>query len=216
MTAVSASDLVASGLLRDLEQQRLVPGQRLIETELAMRFGVGRNAVREAIHWLAAKGIVDLSRNRSPAIRRLSVSEVLQVLEVAEAMIGLLARIAARNFQRRTHLPLLRTVMQSLADSAQTRDAEAFARARRHLYRSLLHVGANRELERHFSVLDMQIVYAQYRSTALQALRLADYQAICQAVIDGNSRTAEAAARRHVKRVREFILKQADAGSDER
>lgn len=37
-----------------------MPGQRLIETELLLRFGVGRNAVREAIHWLAAKGIVEM------------------------------------------------------------------------------------------------------------------------------------------------------------
>src|SRR3546814_3280805 len=31
------------GILRDLETGRMVPGQRLVETELASRHGVGRN-----------------------------------------------------------------------------------------------------------------------------------------------------------------------------
>lgn len=73
---------VCRHLLREIEMRRLVPGQRLIETELAARYGVGRNTVREAIQWLAAKGIVDMSRNRSPAIRELAIDEVMEVLEV--------------------------------------------------------------------------------------------------------------------------------------
>ena len=97
---VTAADRVAFEILRALEQRRLIPGQRLIETELAIRVGVGRNAVREAIQRLAAKGIVDLSPNRSPAIRKLSLDETLEVLEVAEELFGLLARVAARNFAR--------------------------------------------------------------------------------------------------------------------
>src|SRR3546814_8722103 len=61
------------GILRDLETGRMVPGQRLVETELASRHGVGRNAVREAMQHLAARGVVDLSPNRSPAIRKLDL-----------------------------------------------------------------------------------------------------------------------------------------------
>src|SRR3546814_8908277 len=74
------------GILRDLETGRMVPGQRLVETELASRHGVGRNAVREAMQHLAARGVVDLSPNRSPAIRKLDLAESMEVLDVASAM----------------------------------------------------------------------------------------------------------------------------------
>src|SRR3546814_12998610 len=40
------------GILRDLETGRMVPGQRLVETELASRHGGGRNAGREAMQHL--------------------------------------------------------------------------------------------------------------------------------------------------------------------
>ena len=69
---------VYRGLLADLDHGRMVPGQRLVETDLAERFGVGRNAVREAMQRLAARGVVDLSRHRSPAIRRLDGEETME------------------------------------------------------------------------------------------------------------------------------------------
>src|SRR5580692_1352120 len=93
---VGAIDRVAQEILSALERRRLVPGQRLIETEIALSLGVGRNAVREAIQRLAAKGIIDLSRNRSPSIRQLDLDETMEVLEVADEMFGLAARVAAR------------------------------------------------------------------------------------------------------------------------
>lgn len=202
---VSASERVSSGIMRDLEQQQLVPGQRLIETEIAQRFGVGRNAVREAIQRLAATGIVDLSRNRSPSIRRLALEETLDVLEVAEAMTALLAHLAARNFDDPAHLPRIQAVLSELSDCAATRDPDAFSRARRRFYRTLLDIAGNGELDRHFSAMNMHIVYLQYRSSLLQDARFKDYRTICQAVIDRDVHGAEGAARQHVKRVRHLI-----------
>ena len=99
--ALAASELGASrrvsrGIMRALELGQLVPGQRLIETQLAAEYRVGRNAVREAVQWLSATGVIDLSRYRSAALRELDPVETLEVLEVAEAVIGLLLKAAAR------------------------------------------------------------------------------------------------------------------------
>jgi DNA-binding GntR family transcriptional regulator len=49
--------------MSDLEDSSMVPDQRLVETELAARFGVGRNAVREAMQRLAVRSVIDLSRD---------------------------------------------------------------------------------------------------------------------------------------------------------
>jgi DNA-binding FadR family transcriptional regulator len=74
------------------------------------------------------------------------------------------------------------------------------------LYRALLDICGNRELDRLFSAIHMQIVYAQYQSPYLQDIRFADYRAICEAVIAGDVKTAEAVGVRHVKRVRKVVL----------
>lgn len=203
--AEGASSRVSAALLRDLEMQRLVPGQRLIETELAQRFGVGRNAVREAIQWLAAKGVVDLSRNRSPSIRQLSIEEALEVLDVAESMNCLLARLAASNFDRGAHQSAYRQLLHDLKTGGVALDAEAFSAIRRRFYRTLLETAGNRELARHFSSINMQIVYLQFPSLRLQSIRVEDYVSICKEVMAGRVGPAETAARRHVSRVRELV-----------
>jgi DNA-binding GntR family transcriptional regulator len=206
---VSASDRVSFGIMQALEQQRMVPGQRLIETDLVCQFGVGRNAVREAIQHLAARGIVHLSRNRSPAIRMLSLEEAMEVLEVAEALTGLLARGAARKFDHIVHRRKLNAVLGELANCEMTRDRDSFNRTRRHFYRALLDICGNRELDHLFAAIHMQIVYAQFQSPSLQAIRFADYRTICEAVIAGDVKTAEAAGARHVRRVRKVVLELA-------
>ena len=192
-------------ILNALERHQIVPGQRLVETELAVQLGVGRNAVREAIQRLAAKGIVDLSRNRSPSIRRLDITETLEVLEVAEEMFGLLARIAARNLESSSLAPRLSRVLRSFSAGEHGHDPVGFSAMRREFYRCLLEIGANRELHRHFATLQMPIVYLQFESRELYQVRMADYCAVGRAVLAGDARKAELHARRHVRSVRRII-----------
>jgi DNA-binding GntR family transcriptional regulator len=206
---VGAIDRVAQEILSALERRRLVPGQRLIETEIALSLGVGRNAVREAIQRLAAKGIIDLSRNRSPSIRQLDLDETMEVLEVADEMFGLAARVAARGFVTRLHGTRLRDISARLEECKRGTDRASFSALRRDFYRALLEVGRNRELRRHFATIQMQIIYAQFESSELLDTRIADYQAICDAVRTGDMRGAEAVARAHVKHVRRIIQRLA-------
>ena len=92
----SAADSVFFGILTGLEHQRFVPGQRLVEVDLAAQFGVGRNSVREALQRLVAEGIVETVRHKGAVIRALTIEDTMDVLDVAERMTGLLARSAAR------------------------------------------------------------------------------------------------------------------------
>ena len=201
----SAPQRVVQSVVSALEQRRLVPGQRLVETELALELGVGRNAVREAIQILGARGIVDISRNRSPAIRRLLLNEALEVLEVAEELFGLVARLAARKFVEARHAAMLRALVTRLRHCQRTRERAPFSLLRREFYRALLEISDNRELSRLFSTIQMQIVYAQFDSDELLDARLTDYCRLCEAVLAADVRTAEQDARGHVKHVRKII-----------
>ena len=85
----SAADTVFHGIVQGLAQQRFVPGQRLVEVDLAAQFGVSRASVREALQRLAAEGLVDLFRNKGAAIRTLSARDPLEVPDVAEHLVPL-------------------------------------------------------------------------------------------------------------------------------
>ena len=196
------------GIIGDLDAGRMVPGQRLVETELAQRFSVGRNAVREAMQHLAGRGVVDLSPNRSPAIRRLDIAEIGEVLDVAKAMTRLVARSAAARY-RPAHAEGLEATLDELAKAAASGETGQFNRARRGFYRTLLLIGGNRELQRLFPAIGTHIIHAQYPSPRMQGIRLADYQAIARAIMAGDADGAEAAAAAHVDNVRAIVVELA-------
>jgi DNA-binding GntR family transcriptional regulator len=192
------------GILGDLEAGRMIPGQRLIETDLAQRFEVGRNAVREAMQHLTARGVVDLSPNRSPAIRRLDLTETAEVLDVAEAMTRLVARTAAARGGL-DQAEALKAVMDELEEAAASGETSQFNSARRGFYRVLLLMGGNRELQRLFPAVGTHIIHAQYPSPRMQGIRLSDYQAMACAIMAGDAEAAEAAAAAHVDNVRTIV-----------
>ena len=186
--------------MRALEQGSLAPGQRLVETSLAVEYRVGRNAVREAVQWLAAHGVIEISRHRSASLRRLDAAETRHVLELAEAIIGLMLKAAARNFAP-AHEARLRAALAELEQA----NAETLPRARRHFYAALLEIGGNRELTRLFPAIGLHILFAQYRA-ALAGLGLDTYRAMAVAVAQGDVEHANALGRAHVGQLRSAII----------
>lgn len=201
----SACELVFQGILKELDQWTLVPGQRLVESDLAERFDVGRNSVREALQRLAAEGIVELSRNKGASIRQLNLQEILDVLDVAEQLFGLLAKTAVRGAQNPSSQAALSHALDELNHAEKSRDSAAFSRGRRLFYRALLEMGGNKELQRLLPVIVMPIVHAHHRLPDLRSMRLADYRRIAKAVLAGQAKSAETAACKHVENIRRTV-----------
>lgn len=208
--ASTASDKVYLGIMRDIEDRRMVPGQRLVETDLSARYGVGRNAVREAMQRLATRGIAELKPNHSPAIRFLDDAEVLEVLDVAEYITALAARSAACRFDARIHGTMLDDAMAQLGSVDPDSPDAVFGKVRRRFYRALLHIGGNRELQRIFPAVGMHLIFSQFHSPKLQRVRLVDYKRISDAVAAGDGNAAEAAGREHTRSVRRIISQLMD------
>ena len=215
-TPVTAADTVFHGIVQGLSQQRFVPGQRLVEVDLAAQFGVSRASVREALQRLAAEGVIELHRHKGAAIRTLTPQETLEVLDVAERMTGLLARSAARAVAAGAPGDAIEAALAAIdaADRSHDADADAFAQARRALYRALLTTSGSRELRRLLPSIHMPIVYAQHRPATLQQVRLRDYQAMGQAILAGDEAAADAAGMQHVRNVRDAIASRLAAQGD--
>lgn len=203
----SATCSVFLGIMNGLALQRFVPGQRLIEADLAIQFNVARNTVREALHRLSAEGIVEIVRHKGAVIRSLSKRETMDVLDVAERMMGLLARAAARGISDGQSSKELKDALEQLVIADKVKDSDAFSLARRSYYRAMIEVSGSRELRRLFPSIHMPIVYAQHRVGNLQKLRLRDYQLISKAVLQGDEDGADKAGGAHVRNVRKEILR---------
>jgi len=71
-------DAIKHGILTG----QLVPGQALVETELAARFGVSKTPVREALKTLAGTGLVVMSQYKGATVREEDAAMAREVYDV--------------------------------------------------------------------------------------------------------------------------------------
>ncbi|WP_222853848.1 GntR family transcriptional regulator [Fodinicola acaciae] len=65
----SRTEFVLATVRRMILTGELAPGQQLVETELAERFGVSKTPVREALKTLAGSGLVTMSQFKGASVR---------------------------------------------------------------------------------------------------------------------------------------------------
>jgi DNA-binding GntR family transcriptional regulator len=82
----SAADQVSAALRDDIIHGRLKPGMRLKDAELAARFDVSRNTLRDAVKQLATDGLISLRRNAGGTVRQLSETDVRDIYTVRRTL----------------------------------------------------------------------------------------------------------------------------------
>src|SRR4249920_1324675 len=92
---VPGKDAVVDAVRAGINAWELVPGQRLVEGDLAATLRVTRASVRAAIAELAAEGLLERVHNRGARIRAVSVSEAVEITECRMVLEGLCAAKAA-------------------------------------------------------------------------------------------------------------------------
>lgn len=91
----SLSSLVSQELEAMILSGALPAGERLNEQQLALRLGVSRGPVREAVRGLERCGLVVSVRNQGSYVRRVSADEALEIYDLRAALTGLAcARLA--------------------------------------------------------------------------------------------------------------------------
>lgn len=93
----AAEERVFSVVVEAVQANRLLPGERLVERELAEAARVNRLAIRNGLLRLANAGLVDISRNKGARVAQLTRDEAVQVFETRVVIeTALLKKLAGR------------------------------------------------------------------------------------------------------------------------
>jgi len=123
--------------LRELIIARtLLPGQHLVESELATRLNVSRGPVREAFQALQAQGWVELRPGRGAFVRRPTDDEVDEVFVVRAALESEAAALAAARIQA-ADLAELREMCRRGRSAVDAGDEAAVVTANSELHRRI-------------------------------------------------------------------------------
>jgi DNA-binding GntR family transcriptional regulator len=184
-------------ILDAIDQGLYKPGDRLVESELADRFGVSRTPIREALQRLETQSL--LTRDgRSLIVASLDHAQMAELYTVRQELEGLAAKLAAKHAADE-EIQVLRDMVE--ADRALLADPEALARANRRFHHQIHLASHNR-----FLVQQLDLVY---RSMALMARTslaaagrgekaLAEHAAIVEAIADHDGDRAAKALKDHL------------------
>lgn len=183
------------------------PGDRLVESELAERFGVSRTPIREALQRLETQSL--LARDgRSLIVASLDHNQMAELYVVRSELEGLAARLAARHATEE-EVRLLREMVEE--DRERVNDPSALSRSNRRFHRQVHLASHNRYL-----VQQLDLVYrsmALMTTTSLAAegrseAALAEHEAIVEAIAGGEPEQAATALKGHISKAYEARLRQ--------
>ncbi len=207
---------LTSALERELERLilngELPPGERINEIRLAARFGTSRGPIREATRSLEAKGLVEVVRNRGVFIRRLPISEALEIYQIRAALFGLAGRLLA---SRRTDAMLaeLDVLLTGMDDAAAAQDFDAYYPLNLRFHDFLVASTGNATLAAEYRSFVKKMHLFRARSLVQgggMSVSNREHREIVDALAAGSADKAQRASTAHVERARKRFLASLD------
>jgi DNA-binding GntR family transcriptional regulator len=198
----ASSDLL-DDVRRAIVHGDLLPGQRLVEADLAVRFQATRAAIREALVQLESEGLVERQRNRGASVRPISLEEAIEITEARAVLEGLCAAKAAAVItdDERERLRQLGRDMQRAVDDG---DVVAYSDLTQELHVAIRMIAAQRTVAALLDRLRYQSVRHIFSVGLLPgrpAVGLKEHLAVIEAISSGDPNVAEAAMREHLMSV---------------
>jgi len=212
-TKMTSPDRVVDAIIRGIRAGHYVPGQRLIEADLTRDHSVSRGPVREALKRLAAEGVLTLTRHRGAYVRALSRVEVRDSLVVLEALVGLMASLAAKHIEDGDNAARMREAHKRLLAFKSDGNMPAFLDERRSFYDTIIQIGGNHELKRIMPLMQIHLLRMQFQSYITPRDRekqFKEYQTITDMILAGDAPRAQKVASLHVRRTRLSLMRLPD------
>lgn len=208
-TSVSQKDAYTL-ILEAIDGGLYRPGDRLVESELADRFGVSRTPIREALQRLETQSM--LARDgRSLIVASLDHNQLAELYVVRAELEGLAAKLAAQHASAE-EVRVLRDMVAR--DRKLLGDPSALSRANRRFHKQIHLASHNRYLVQQLDLVHRSMALLASTSLAAEgrdSAALDEHAAIIEAIGSRDGDAACAALRTHISRAFETRLKL-DAG----
>ena len=198
-------------ILDAIEAGHYMPGDRLVESELAERLGVSRTPVREALQRLETQGMLRRD-GRSLIVAALDHNQLSELYAVRTELEGLAARLAARHATVEECRVLRRMVSDDLALLGG--EPRLLAQANKRFHKQIHLASHNRFLVQQLDLVHRAMALMATTSFAAEGrdeVALAEHAAIVTAIEAADGNAAYLALRRHISQAFETRLR-VDAG----
>ena len=207
-----APQLVAA-LRQGIAELRIKPGEALSEKDVATRYGVSRQPVREAFIKLSEAGLVEVRPSRGTYVLKISVREVANARLVREAIEGDIARNAGR-LATAAQIERLRSSIVAQKEAEAAGDYWRFNQHDEAFHRAIADIV---QCDYAWKVVEAariqtdRVRYLSLSSASPMPLLIAQHEAILDRLEARDADGAEAAMRRHLREILIALPQIADA-----
>ena len=194
-------------ILQAIDRGIYRPGDRLVESELADRFGVSRTPIREALQRLETQSLLERD-GRSLIVASLDHNQMAELYVVRSELEGLAARLAARHATEE-EVRLLREFVEQ--DRKRVDDPSALSRTNRRFHRQVHLASHNRYLVQQLDLVYRSMALMKTTSLAAEgrsARALDEHARVVDAIAAGDADAAYSELKGHISRAYEARLRQ--------
>ncbi len=188
---------------------QLPPGAKLGEMQLAEKLGVSRTPLREAINSLEKDGFVDIFPRRGAYVKRHSLQEIQESLELREAMEGLAVRLAARHATPKI-IQEMRNCFRGFTRKTVENSLPSYAQQNVRFHSLIFQASHNQKLITIIRNLFDQMDMVRLHTIVLPGRArksLMDHHRIIQLIEKRLGREAEKLLRTHIRSLHKAVLK---------
>ncbi len=192
-------------------------GQRINESELAVRFGTSRGPIREALRALEESRLVRSEKNRGVFVREISVAEADEIYDVREVLDQLIGqRVAERVTPER--LRSLEAVLAEMDQATDRQDVKSYHSLNLKFHDMLVDFAGNARLTESYRLLTRGLLL--FRLRGLQdgggfAVSNTEHRAVVRAIAQRDTARAGQSLRQHAAKSRARMHKAAARRSQE-
>jgi DNA-binding GntR family transcriptional regulator len=200
--------VVQDQLLQLILSNKLKMGEKLTESELALRLGVSRGPIREAFRGLEEAGLVYSSKNRGVYVRTISLEEGIHLYDLRSALEAHAGRVLAPKITK-AQVAELRSMLTGMRHSYEKQDVDEFYPLNIAFHDRIVEMVGNPKLLSMFRKMMNEIHLISRHGIEEEGGRLVsshEHIEIVDALASRNSKKAEALMRKHVEGSRDRFL----------
>ena len=203
-------DVVFNTLRDAILTGKLVPGERLMENQLAEKLGVSRTPVREALRMLELENLVELVPRKGAQVLDMSEKDITNILEVRSALEGLATSLACKKMSKED-LQQLKSMEADFEKAVADNDVEHFVDIDEDFHDLIFAATENDKLINIFRNLRIQLyryrmAQAKNNETSMSTI-VAHHRSIIRAIENHDAEEGASIAQGHIKYQTESILR---------
>lgn len=199
---LKADDLVGS-LYQKVREMilngELLPGQKLIQEELADRLGVSRTPLMRALIMLEGDMLVKSFPHRGIYVRKLTLEELRDAFQLRNSIESVCAGLAAERATK-ADVEQLRSFFKPFAGQLDEIDPRAYQRADQEFHAKIIELSGNRIVREMAFVTNLMRLTYQFGLVRYPHTTYEEHLRVIEGIAAGDRRAAEEAMQQHLGR----------------